>query len=198
MPPQVTCASVRPIKTGEHENCIFHSNAVLVHRLNSTSCITSSIFWTHDSYADVWLPKSCNQCVQLAAVWGHGSGTKKSRTLLNLDCVARTMHQCALFCVCSLWPPYRIGQAIIFCPVISIFLLLSSSVYFPRLISAVGDWASTIHTWCGLSANLECMSEMCCTRLTENTGRKKSPFRHHRTTLSGCIFANKACIDNQK
>jgi len=34
------------------------------------------------------------------------------------------------------------------------------------------------HTWCGLSANLECMSKMCCrpTRLAENTGRKKSPF----------------------
>ena len=28
------------------------------------------------------------------------------------------------------------------------------------------------HTWCGLSANLECRSEMCCTRLAENTGRK--------------------------
>ena len=45
------------------------------------------------------------------------------------------------------------------------------------------------HTWCGLSANLECMFEMCCTRLAENTGCKKSPFRHHRTTLPGCIFA---------
>jgi len=42
------------------------------------------------------------------------------------------------------------------------------------------------------------MSEMCCTRLAENTGRKKSPFRYHRTTLSGYIFAAKACIDNQK
>ena len=30
------------------------------------------------------------------------------------------------------------------------------------------------HTWCGLSANLECRSEMCCTRLAENTGRQKS------------------------
>jgi len=28
------------------------------------------------------------------------------------------------------------------------------------------------HTWCGLSANLECRSEMCCTRLAGNTGRK--------------------------
>jgi len=34
---------------------------------------------------------------------------------------------------------------------------------------------SYFHTWCGLSANLECRSEMCCTRLAENTGHKKSP-----------------------
>jgi len=42
------------------------------------------------------------------------------------------------------------------------------------------------------------MSEMCCTCLAENTGPKKSPFLHHRTTLLGCIFAAKAYIDNQK
>jgi len=28
--------------------------------------------------------------------------------------------------------------------------------------------------------------------------RQKSPFGHHRTTLSGCIFATKAFIDNRK
>jgi len=43
---------------------------------------------------------------------------------------------------------------------------------------------------------------MCCTRLVENTGRKKSrqklPSRHHRTTLSGYIFATKAHIHNRK
>jgi len=43
---------------------------------------------------------------------------------------------------------------------------------------------------------------MCCKRLAENTGHKKiaknSPFAHHRTTLSGYIFAMKACIDNRK
>ena len=60
---------------------------------------------------------------------------------------------------------------------------------------------SYFYTWCGLSANLECMSEMCCTWLTGNTGRKmtqKSPSARHRTTLSGCIFATKACINNRK
>jgi len=33
MPPQITYASALPGKTGKHENCIFHSRAVLVHLL---------------------------------------------------------------------------------------------------------------------------------------------------------------------
>ena len=40
-----------------------------------------------------------------------------------------------------LWSPYVIGQTIIF--LLCGFYLLSSS-FFPRLISAVGDWMSTI------------------------------------------------------
>jgi len=63
-----------------------------------------------------------------------------------------------------LWPPYVIGQAIIFCHVVSLFYLLSS-FFFPGLISAATDWMSTIgyfYTWRGPSANLECRSEMCC------------------------------------
>jgi len=39
---------------------------------------------------------------------------------------------------------------------------------------------------------------MCCTRLAENTRRKNSPSAHHRTTLSGYIFATKALMDNRK
>jgi len=35
-------------------------------------------------------------------------------------------------------------------------------------------------------------------RLAENTGHKKSPSGHHRTTLSGYIFAIKAHVDNLK
>jgi len=50
-------------------------------------------------------------------------------------------------------------KAIIFYCVISIFLLS----FCARLVSAVADW-------CGLSANLECMPEICCKRLAENTG----------------------------
>ena len=58
------------------------------------------------------------------------------------------------------------------------------------------------YTWCGRSANLECRSEMWCTRLAGNAGPKKiaknSPSGHHRRTLSGYIFATKAYIDSRK
>jgi len=63
-------------------------------------------------------------------------------------------------------------------------------------------WLPYFHSWCGLSANLECRSEMYCTRLAQNTGckkrPKKSPSWHHHTTLLSCIFATEACIDNQQ
>jgi len=40
------------------------------------------------------------------------------------------------------------------------------------------------HTWCGLSANLECRSEMCCARLAGNAGNKKLPKIHHLATIA--------------
>ena len=64
--------------------------------------------------------------------------------------------------------------------------------FFPRLISREKISAN---------ANLECRSEVCCTRLAANAGPKKSPKSpsgHHPTTLSGYIFAAKACIDSRK
>jgi len=52
MPPQISCASSLPGKTGKHENCIFSLNAVLVHYQNSASrWLVSSIFLAHDSYS---------------------------------------------------------------------------------------------------------------------------------------------------
>jgi len=57
-----------------------------------------------------------------------------------------------------LWLPYVIGRPLYFCPVVSIFFLF----YFLTLSqrSEIG-YLPYFHT-CGLSANLECMSEMCC------------------------------------
>jgi len=43
---------------------------------------------------------------------------------------------------------------------------------------------STVHTWCGSSANLECRSGMCCARLAGNAGPKKSPKICHLGTIA--------------
>ena len=48
----------------------------------------------------------------------------------------------------------------------------------------------------GLSANLECRSEMCCTRLAGNTGRKNVP-SWYVLSHNFVVLANKACIDNR-
>jgi len=68
--------------------------------------------------------------------------------------------------------------------------MVSSSIYlsfFHRLILAVADWMFAIiyfHTWCGLSANLRCRSETCCTRLAGNAGRKKVAKNGHLDTIA--------------
>jgi len=77
---------------------------------------------------------------------------------------------------------------------LSFFLLFFLAYSQPSQIGCLAYF----HTWCGLSANLGCRSETCCTWLTANIGCKNSPSGHHRTTLSGCIFATKSYIDNRK
>jgi len=91
VPPQITCASALPVETWKHENCIFHSNVLLEHCLNSTSCLISSIFLTQESR--VWLPKPCNQCVQLGAVRGMVRDKRspercRSWTVLHAQCTS--------------------------------------------------------------------------------------------------------------
>ena len=89
-------------------------------------------------------------------------------------------------------------RTLYFCPVFSSSIFLFSS---PNLSRRRLDVYHTSTQCCGLSANLGCRSETCCTRLAEiqdTKHRQKSPSGHHRTTLSGYIFATKACIDNRK
>jgi len=81
-----------------------------------------------------------------------------------------------------LWLPCAADADIIF--LTCGFFFLSIFLFFSRLISAVACHRLDVcHT-----ANLGCRSETCCTRLAENTRRKKvaknSPSLHHCTTLS--------------
>ena len=65
------------------------------------------------------------------------------------------------------------------------FFLLSSIFFFssPNLSGRRLD-VPYFHTWCGLSANLECRSEMCCTRIAGNTGHKNDANNHHLRTIA--------------
>ena len=85
---------------------------------------------------------------------------------------------------------------------ILLFVLLSSFFFFlAKSQPSQSVCLPYLHAWCGLSTNLRCRSETCCTRLAEIQDAKmspKSPSGHHRATLSGYIFATKARIDNQK
>jgi len=87
-----------------------------------------------------------------------------------------------------LWPAALCNRAghYIFALSFSFFL-----AFFPRLISAAAEevWPRLpyFHTWCCLSANFRCRSEVtCCTRLAENTGRKNSKNRHLGTIAQLC------------
>jgi len=67
-----------------------------------------------------------------------------------------------------------------------------SSIFFfiPHLISAVAYWMSTIllhMVW--PCTNLECRSEMCCTRLAGNTGRKNDAKNRHLGTIAQLSWA---------
>ena len=97
---QITCASALSGKTGKRK-IAFSLKCLLVHCLNSTSCLISSIFFDSrltltllcDSLSLVINAYSYRDC------WRHGSGERKSIALKQLDCVVSTIHQCAVFWV---------------------------------------------------------------------------------------------------
>jgi len=74
-----------------------------------------------------------------------------------------------------LWPPCVADADIIFLPCGFFYLLLLFFISSPNLSRRRLDVYHTFHTWCGISANLECRSEMCCTRLAGNAGYKNLP-----------------------
>jgi len=78
-----------------------------------------------------------------------------------------------IFCSCGYFLLYG-------CPVVSSFFLFFLAY---SQLSQIGC-LPYFHTWRGLSANLECRTEMCCTWLAENIGRKKLPKIHHVLTIA--------------
>ena len=99
--------------------------------------------------------------------------------------------------------------AIIFLPCrffLSIFYLLSSIFYLlfiPRLISAAVDRMSAIllyMAWPLCEFRMQVWNVLHAARCKYRTqkSRQKSPSGHHRTNLTGYIFATKARIDNRK
>ena len=137
-----------------------------------------------------------------------GIGPHSSFSCLSLDtcmtCLGSSQVSMSRDCVltvsvrhsynCLLWSPYGIGQTIIFS---SCFFFL---FYFlaPNLSGQRLDVYRTSTRGVALvriqNAGLKCAAR----GSLQIQDAKKSPSGHHRTTLSGCIFATKACIDNRK
>ena len=69
----------------------------------------------------------------------------------------------------------RAGHYIFALWFLSFFFFLSLFLSSPNLSDQIGC-LPYFHTWCGLSANLECMSEMSCKRLAEIQDAKNSQF----------------------
>jgi len=109
-------------------------------------------------------------------------------SLHTAECVYTVSQKCPFFYfwitlskVNWLWPPYVIGGHYIFALwFLSIFFFYSSLNLSGRRL----DVYHTLHTWHGPSANLECRSEMCCTRLAGNTGRKNDEKNRHLRTIA--------------
>jgi len=103
----------------------------------------------------------------------------------------------------SLWPPCIAGCGHIYIFILWFLLSFFFLFLFPCLISAVGHWMSTIlphMVWPYCEFRMHVWNVLHTARWKYRTQkwRKKSPSGHHCTTLSGYIFATKACIDSRK
>jgi len=123
--------------------------------------------------------------------------------LLRPSCIADvdiTFSSCGFFfLMATLWN--RAHHYILPCGFF--YLLLLSCIFFPCLISAVGDWISTIlphMVWplCKFRMQVWNVLHMAHWKYRIQKIAKKSPSVHHRTTLSDYIFATKEHIENRK
>ena len=103
-----------------------------------------------------------------------------------LDCLQSAKHERLLlvyfhFCL-LLWPPNRASRSIlVLWFLLSFFFLLFFLCCSQRLDI---ECLPYFHTWCGLSVNLECTSEMCYTQLAENTACKNYAKNCHLRTIA--------------
>jgi len=103
IPPQITCASALYLTKQETQKSHFYSNAVLVHHQNSTSSLLDFFSLFDSRLILTLLYDSLNFVINAfssgLAVGGMVQEKRITRTLQKLDCVARTMHQCAVVLV---------------------------------------------------------------------------------------------------
>ena len=179
-------------------NCSFCVPSNQMQSINYHLLIMSMELWLQKMWVctnlTLWLRKLCRKWSDSLHL--HSLSAEKTKPKhLEKPQLLRSLHIEPSILHFYFWPPYGLGQAIIFLPCgFFFFCLLLLSTFF----SSPNPSRCRLDTWCGLSANLGCMSEMCCTWLAKNAGRKQSPSGHHHTTLSGYIFATKAHIDNRK
>jgi len=98
-----------------------------------------------------------------------------------------------------LWPPYGIGQAIIFlpCAFYLLYLFFSSPILSGRRLDVYHTSTHGVDLVRIYNAGMKCVA--CGSLLIQDAKMtQKLASAHHRTTLSGCIFATEARIDNRK
>jgi len=92
-------------------------------------------------------------------------------------------HWCLCCFISLLWPPCIADADVIFLPCGFFFFSLAQSQQLQT------GCLPYFHTWCGLSANFRCRSEMCCKRLHGNAGRKKVAKNRHLGTIAQLCWA---------
>jgi len=140
--------------------------------------------------------------LQRVLPWRHPRGTWQIR--LNL-CILRPtrVHNRNGKCKTAEWIKLFMAALRSRCGhyIFALWFLLSSSAFFPRLISAVAEWMLTIllhMVWPYCEFRMQAWNVLHAARskLRTQKWRKKSPSRHRRTNFLG--FATKAYIDNRK
>ena len=93
--------------------------------------------------------------------------------------------------------PTEYGRALYFCPVVSSFVFFSSPNFSRRTLNVCHTSTHGVALVRISDAGLK-RAARGSLKMQNAKSRQKSPSWHHRTTLSGYIFATMAHIDNRK